>query len=89
MVCPVDGFTVDRPTAAVLITFDVPIYHILEISSSLLPWRGKKLILWIKQFHIGSKIQVSRSCFDSKEIALGTSIIRFHDVLAQHRNAFT
>jgi hypothetical protein len=88
MVCPVDGFTVDR-LAAALITYDVPIYHILEISSSPPPRCGKKLILWIKEFHISSKIQVSRSWFDSKEIALGTSIIRFHDVLAQHRNAFT
>jgi hypothetical protein len=35
MVCPVDGFTVDRLIAAVLITLDVPIYHILEISPSL------------------------------------------------------
>ncbi|HET6807456.1 MAG TPA: hypothetical protein VFH28_00185 [Nitrososphaera sp.] len=53
MVRPVDGFTVDRlaaaaAAAAALITYDVPIYPILEISSSPLPRRGKKLILWIK-----------------------------------------
>jgi hypothetical protein len=36
MVCPVDGFTVDRlAAAAVLITFDIPIYPILEISPGL------------------------------------------------------
>jgi hypothetical protein len=40
MVCPVDGFTVDRLAAAALITFDVPIYPILEISSSLLKANG-------------------------------------------------
>jgi hypothetical protein len=42
MVCPVDGFTVDRlaAAAAALITFDVPIYPILEISSSLLKANG-------------------------------------------------